>query len=68
MAADDLTNSLITANFEVFMGMTGIKDKKDLLALIKKEEELRETLVQQKPGLEYSAAFGYGADINQDIA
>lgn len=67
MAADGLTKPLTTANFEVFVGMTGIEDKKDLLALIKKEEELRETLVQQKSGPEYSAAFGYGADINRDV-
>ncbi|MCJ1349687.1 hypothetical protein MMC31_007928, partial [Peltigera leucophlebia] len=57
MAADGLTKPLTTANFEVFVGMTGIKDKKDLLALIKKEEELRETVVQQKSGPEYSVAF-----------
>lgn len=67
MAPDGLIKSFATANFEILREMTQIKDKKDLLALIKRKEKLRETLEQQKSSLKYSAMFGYGADINQDV-
>lgn len=67
MAANGLTKPHISANFEVFVWMTGIEDEKDLLTLIKREEELREILEQQKTGPEYSMAFGYRVDINQDV-
>lgn len=67
MAAAGLTKPLTNANFKVFVGITEIKDKKDLLAFIKKEGELRETLKQQKYGLKYSAAFDYKSDKNWDI-
>lgn len=45
--------------------MTGVKDMIDLLALIEKEEELREK--QRKAGREYSTVFGYAADANRDV-
>lgn len=67
MSAASLTKLVITANFKIFVGMIGIKNKKDLLALIKREKELREILQQQNHSLEYSAAFDYGADRNQYI-
>lgn len=41
MAANSLTKPFTTANFKAFVGMTGSKDKKDLLALIKRKEKLR---------------------------
>ena len=63
MAADGLTKPLTAANFEVFVKMTGVEDKKDLLALIEREEELKETLQQHKTETDYNAAFGYGSDL-----
>lgn len=42
--------------------MTGIEDQEDLLASIKKEEDLKDPLQQHRTGTEYSAAFGYAAD------
>lgn len=39
MAADRLTKPLIAANFEVFVKINRVKDKKNLLTLIKREEK-----------------------------
>ena len=62
MAADGLTTALSIADHESFVGMTSIEDQKDLLASIKKEEDLKDALQKHRTGTEYSAAFGFGAD------
>lgn len=67
IAVDGLTKPLTAANFEAFLSMTGIEDKEDLLARIKREKELRETIHQRKARPEYSAAFRYRTDMNRDV-
>lgn len=44
MVAGGLTKLLITANFKVFIKMTRVENKKDLLALIEKGKKLKKTL------------------------
>lgn len=63
MIADGLTKLFTATNFEVFIKMTKIKNKKDLLALIKRKKELKETLQQYKTKTNYNAIFGYGSDL-----
>lgn len=63
MSVNGLTTPLTAANFEVFVKMTEFEDKKDLLALIEREKELKETLQQHKTKTDYNAAFGYGSDL-----
>ena len=40
MMADGLTKALSVIKHEHFVGMTGIEDKKELLAFIKREDNL----------------------------
>lgn len=49
------------------MKITGVEDKKEILALIEKEDGLKKATPLQKAGPEYSAAFGYGADKTKDV-
>ena len=44
MAAGGLTKPLIAANFKVFIKMTRVENKKDFLALIERQKELKERL------------------------
>lgn len=44
MTVDKLTKLLKVTNFEVFIKITRVENKKDLLALIKREEELKKIL------------------------
>lgn len=48
MAPDGLTKALTAANHEALVEMAGIEDQKDLLASIKKEENLRDALQQHR--------------------
>lgn len=41
--ADNLVKALLVVKHEYFMGMTKIKDKKELLAFIKQEDNLKDT-------------------------
>lgn len=44
MAVDGLTKPLTATNFEVFVKITGVENKKDFLALIEREKELKKIL------------------------
>lgn len=44
MVVDGLTKLLTATNFEVFVTMTGVEDKKTLLALIKRKKNRKKIL------------------------
>lgn len=48
MAANEFTKPLIAANSKVFVKMTKVMNKKDFLALIEREEKLKEIFQQHK--------------------
>ena len=56
MIADGLTKALTAGIHEAFVKMTGMEDQSELLASIRKEEELRESL-QRRTGPENSESF-----------
>ena len=58
MVADGLTKALSVIKHEYFVGMTGIEDKRELLASIKREDDLRD--VFQQRGANISESFGFG--------
>lgn len=63
MAADGLTKALSAANHESFVRMTGIEDSKDLLATKKREEDLKDSLQQQRAKTEYrTVTYEFGAN------
>lgn len=62
MAADGLTKAFTAANHEAFVGMSGVEDQKDLLASIKREDDLKDALQQHRTGTDYSTAFEYRPD------
>ena len=63
MVADRLTKALITAKHNVFVEMTGIENQKDLLASIKKKENLWNTLQQPQTDPEYSEVYEFEANV-----
>ena len=58
--ADSLTKALSVVKHEYFVGMTGIEDQRELLASIKREDDLRDAF--QRRGADHSIAFGFGTD------
>lgn len=56
--ADDFTKSLSVIKHEHFVRMTGIEDKKELLAFIKREDNLKDAFQQR--GADISESFGFG--------
>lgn len=64
IAINGLIKPFIATNFEVFIKMTyKIKDKKNLLALIKSKKKLKKTLQQHKTKTDYNIIFGYKSDL-----
>lgn len=57
MIADGLTKALTAGKHEAHVKMTGMEDQSDLLASIRKEEELRDSLQQCRTGPENSISF-----------
>ena len=55
--ADGLIKLLTHANYEDFVGMTGLEDQSELLASIQKEEDLKDSLSKNRP--EISISFRY---------
>ncbi len=60
MVADGLTKALSVVKHEDFVGMTGVEDQKELLASIKREEDLRDAF--QRFGADLSKEFGFRTD------
>ena len=58
MVADGVTKALSVIKHEHFVGMTGIEDKKELLASIKREDDRRDAF--QRRGADISETFGFG--------
>ena len=61
MVADGLTKALSVIKHEYFVGMTGIEDKRELLAFIKREDDFRDAFQQQKANISKSFGFGIAA-------
>ena len=57
MVADGLTKALSVIKHEHFVGMTGIEDKRELLASIKREDDLRDAFQQRRANI--SKSFGF---------
>lgn len=51
------TKALSVANHDIFVQMAEIEDQTDLLAIHKREEELKDTLVKHKVGTEYNVVI-----------
>ena len=58
IVADSLIKALSIKKHEHFVGMTRIEDKKELLASIKREENLRDAFHQR--GADISKLLGFG--------
>ncbi len=60
MVADGLTKGLSVVQHKGFVRMTGVEDKKELLASIKREEDLGDAF--QRCIADLSEAFGFATD------
>ena len=58
IVTDGLTKALPVIKHEQFVRMTGIGDKKELLAYIKQEDDLGDAFQQR--GADISELFGFG--------
>ena len=67
IVANKLTKALTTVKYNVFVEITGIENQKDLLASIKKEEDLWDAFQQPQTDFEYSEVYRFGADATWDI-
>ena len=61
MMADGLTKALSVIKHEHFVGMTGIENKKELLASIKRKDNLRDAFQQCEADISKSFGFGIAA-------
>lgn len=63
MIGNGLLKFFITAHFEVFLKITRVDNKKDFLALIKREEKLKKILQHHKIKTNYNIIFRYRSDL-----
>lgn len=61
MVADKLIKTLSIKNHKEFLGMTGMKDQKKLLAFIKREDDLRDAFQR---GADLSKTFGFETNVS----
>ena len=61
MVADGLTKALSVIKHKDFVGMTGIEDKRELLASIKPEDDLRDAFQQRGANISELFEFGIAA-------
>jgi len=67
MMADGLTKALGKTLFQRFREMIGLEDQTKRLILIRREDELREQLVEMRSGeTNHMTAFAYSRDLGCD--
>jgi hypothetical protein len=67
MMADGLTKALGKTLFQRFREMIGLEDQTERLILIRREDELREQLVEMRSGeTNHTTAFAYSRDLGCD--